>query len=165
MGWESSAVVGFDLGPLLQGQMRMWNQIIGYHDLWPKDGSLALVSLLSGGYKFALFLRCIGLVYLYIHFLPLRSYFYLLKHYLDLHITDTALNVSQSLYSCTVYTIMVLKTISPRLSGTVISEAIFCVYDNLKNWWMDLLNGNFVDSMLMTVDFWQWVHWSKYKLQ
>ena len=23
MGWESSGVVGFDLGPLLQGQMRL----------------------------------------------------------------------------------------------------------------------------------------------
>ena len=23
MGWESSSVVGFDLGPLLQGQMRI----------------------------------------------------------------------------------------------------------------------------------------------
>ena len=42
MGWESFGVVGFDLGPLLQGQ--------------------TMVHWLSGGYKFALVLRCIGLV-------------------------------------------------------------------------------------------------------
>ena len=41
MGWESSDVFRFDLGPLLQGK---------------NYGSLALVSFLSGGYKFALVL-------------------------------------------------------------------------------------------------------------
>ena len=39
MGWESSDVVRFDL-----------------------DGSMALVSCLSGGYKFAFVLHCVGLV-------------------------------------------------------------------------------------------------------
>ena len=29
MGWESSGVVGFDLGPLLQGQTRIVNLFIG----------------------------------------------------------------------------------------------------------------------------------------
>ena len=46
MGWESSDVVRFDF--------------------WPprsNDGSLALVSFLSGGYKVALVLRCVGLVF------------------------------------------------------------------------------------------------------
>ena len=44
MGWESFDVVRFDLGPSRSN-----------------DGSLAL-NCLSGGYKFALVLRCIGLV-------------------------------------------------------------------------------------------------------
>ena len=43
MGWESSDVVRFDLGP--------------------NNGSLDLVSCLSGGYKFASVLQCVGLVY------------------------------------------------------------------------------------------------------
>ena len=46
MGWESSDVFRFDLGPLSR----------------LNDGSLALVSCLFGGYKFASVLRCIGLV-------------------------------------------------------------------------------------------------------
>ena len=45
MGWESSDVVRFNLWPLLQGQ------------------TMALVSFLSGGYKFASVLRCIGPVF------------------------------------------------------------------------------------------------------
>ena len=45
MDWESSDVVRLDLWHLLN------------------DGSLALVSCLSGGYKFALILQCVGLVY------------------------------------------------------------------------------------------------------
>ena len=47
MSWESSGVVRFDLGPFSRSN----------------DGSLALVSCLFGGYKFASVLRCIGLVY------------------------------------------------------------------------------------------------------
>ena len=86
MGWESSGVVGLDLGPLLQGQTRIakvksaYNsliidprslqyetnsyEILGQEfsdvrfDLWPllqcqTVVSLALVSCLFGGYKFA----------------------------------------------------------------------------------------------------------------
>ena len=33
MGWESCAVVGFDLGPLLQGQMRIAKLKSGYNSL------------------------------------------------------------------------------------------------------------------------------------
>ena len=33
MGWESSAMVGFDLGPLLQGQMRTAKLKSAYNSL------------------------------------------------------------------------------------------------------------------------------------
>ena len=33
MGWESSGVVGFDLGPLLQGQMRTAKVKTAYNSL------------------------------------------------------------------------------------------------------------------------------------
>ena len=33
MGWESSGVVGFDLGPLLQGQMRTAQLKTAYNSL------------------------------------------------------------------------------------------------------------------------------------
>ena len=33
MGWESSGVVGFDLGPLLQGQMRIAKAKSAYNSL------------------------------------------------------------------------------------------------------------------------------------
>ena len=33
MGWESSGVDGFDLGPLLQGQMRIAKLKIAYNSL------------------------------------------------------------------------------------------------------------------------------------
>ena len=33
MGWESSGVVGFDLGPLLQGQTRIAKLISAYNSL------------------------------------------------------------------------------------------------------------------------------------
>ena len=33
MGWESSSVVGFDLGPLLQGQMRIAKLKSAYNSL------------------------------------------------------------------------------------------------------------------------------------
>ena len=33
MGWESSGVVGFDLGPLLQSQMRIGKGKSGYNSL------------------------------------------------------------------------------------------------------------------------------------
>ena len=33
MGWESSGVVGFDLGPLVQGQMRLAKHKSAYNSL------------------------------------------------------------------------------------------------------------------------------------
>ena len=57
--------------------------------------------------------------------------FSLLKHYLDLYISDTALKVSRSLTLCTVSLllyVMVLKTISPG-GGAWASLMLF-----LKNW-------------------------------
>ena len=47
MGWESSDVFRFDLGAPLSRS---------------NNDSLALVSCLFGGYKFALVLQCVGLV-------------------------------------------------------------------------------------------------------
>ena len=34
MGWESSGVVGFHLGPLVQGQMRTAKRNSGYNQAW-----------------------------------------------------------------------------------------------------------------------------------
>ena len=49
-----------------------------------------------------LLLNCpVLILYLYIHFLSLRHYLFYFKHYLELHITATALIVSRSLYSFT----------------------------------------------------------------
>ena len=50
--------------------------------------------------------------------------FSLFKHYLELYITDTALNVSRSLYFFTTISHGVEK-LFPRLWGTGISDAIF----------------------------------------
>ena len=93
MGWESSDVVRFDLEPLLQAQKRtvklkrVYNSFIidprglqyetNLQDIvgWESsdvrfappsrsnNGSLALVSCLSGGYRFASVLRYVGLVF------------------------------------------------------------------------------------------------------
>ena len=51
--------------------------------------------------------------------------FSLLKHYLELYITRTALKVSQSLYSFTTSISHVLENYFPRLWGTGVSDAIF----------------------------------------
>ena len=67
-----------------------------------------------------LLLSCLVLVlYLYIHFLSL------LKHDLNLYITDTALRVSQSLYCFTTSISRGVENYFPRLSGMGISDAIF----------------------------------------
>ena len=80
LGWESSDVVRFDLGALLQGQTRRGKvksaynplvigprglqcetnlyEIMGWETSRSNDGSLALVSCLSGGYKFASLHQC-----------------------------------------------------------------------------------------------------------
>ena len=57
--------------------------------------------------------------------------FSLLKHYLDLYITDTALKVSRSLYCFTTSISRGVENYFPKLSGTGISDAIFlliCMY-------------------------------------
>ena len=54
--------------------------------------------------------------------------FSLLKHHLDLNITDTALKVSRSLYCFTTSTSRGVENYFPRLWGTGISGAIFVKY-------------------------------------
>ena len=51
--------------------------------------------------------------------------FSLLKHYLELYITDTALKVSRSLYCFTTSIFHGVENYFPRLWGTGISDAIF----------------------------------------
>ena len=78
MGWESSAAVRLDLGPLHQGQTRtaklksaydlliIGPRVCNVKPTYRKSramnlflgGSLALVSCLSSGYKFTLVLQC-----------------------------------------------------------------------------------------------------------
>ena len=61
----------------------------------------------------------------YIHFL--RLLFSLLKHYLDLYISDIAVNVSQFLYCYTTSISHGVEKYFPRLWGTGISDAIFAL--------------------------------------
>ena len=91
MGWESFDVVRFELEPLLQHRTRtakpestlsllilevcnvkptqriLWTGNLLMLTFGPRSrsnvSSLALVSCLSGGYKFASVLRCVGLVF------------------------------------------------------------------------------------------------------
>ena len=51
--------------------------------------------------------------------------FSVLKHYLDLYISDTVLKVSQSLYCFTTSICHGVENYFPRLWGTGISDAIF----------------------------------------
>ena len=51
--------------------------------------------------------------------------FSLLKHYLELYITDTALKVSRSLYSFTSSIFLGVENFFPMLWGTGISDGIF----------------------------------------
>ena len=76
MHWESSGVVGFDLGPLLQGQMRTAKLKSAYNSLiiGPRGfGALSLQWI-----QFASVLRC-ARSSLNILFLSLRHYFLLLN--------------------------------------------------------------------------------------
>ena len=55
MGWESSGVVGFDLGPLFEGQMRtakleVWDGKLTYRKSWA--GNLLVWSDLTLGPSF-----------------------------------------------------------------------------------------------------------------
>ena len=54
--------------------------------------------------------------------------FSLLKHHLDLNITDTALKVSRSLYCFTTSISHGVENFFPRLWGTVISDATFFLH-------------------------------------
>ena len=51
--------------------------------------------------------------------------FSLLKHYLELYVTDTAVKVSRSLYCFTTFISHGVKNYFPRLWGMGISNAIF----------------------------------------
>ena len=51
--------------------------------------------------------------------------FFVLKHHLDLNITDTALKVSRPLYCFTTSISHGFESYFPRLWGTDISDAIF----------------------------------------
>ena len=55
--------------------------------------------------------------------------FSLLKHHLDLNITDTALKLSQSLYCFTTSISHGVENYFPRLWGTGISDAIFTFFE------------------------------------
>ena len=57
--------------------------------------------------------------------------FSLLKHHLDLNITDTALKVSRSLYCFTTSISHGVKIYFPSLWGTGISDAIFLLFIHL----------------------------------
>ena len=73
---------------------------IGFYSPVNKLYSVIIFSLLIN--IVILLLNCLVLIlHLYIPFLSLKKLFSLLKHYLDLNITDTALKVSRSLYSFT----------------------------------------------------------------
>ena len=60
MGWESSGVVRFDLGPLLEGQMRTVKLKSAYNLLI--IGPRGLVHCLYGGYNLHRFSDALGLV-------------------------------------------------------------------------------------------------------
>ena len=69
--------------------------------------------------------NCLVLVlYLYIHFLSLRCYFFYLNIIFELYITDIALKVSRSLYCFTASISLGVENYFPRLWGTGISDAI-----------------------------------------
>ena len=58
MGWESSGVVGFDLGPLLQGQMRTAKLKSAYNLLIIGPRGFGPLSLRSPWIQFASVFRC-----------------------------------------------------------------------------------------------------------
>ena len=62
MGWESSGVVGFDLGPLLEGEMRTAKLKSAYNLLLVLE---VLVHCLYGGYNLHRFSDALGLVLIF----------------------------------------------------------------------------------------------------
>ena len=65
MGWESSGVVGFDLGPLLQGQMRIAKLKSAYNSLIIGPRGFGALSL--RWIQFAWVLRCARSSFLYLN--------------------------------------------------------------------------------------------------
>ena len=77
MGWESSGVVGFDLGPLLQGQMRIAKLKSAYNLLI--IGSRGFGALSLRWIQFASVFRCARssfsiIIYMYFNFLVSCKY-------------------------------------------------------------------------------------------
>ena len=68
MGWESSGVVGFDLGPLLEGQMRTAKLKSAYNSLIIGPTGFGALSL--RWIQFASVLRCARSSYIYALFTP-----------------------------------------------------------------------------------------------
>ena len=77
-------------------------------------------------YSFMIFSFLINIVILLLKCVDLML-FSLLKHYLDLYITDTALKISQSLYCFTTSISYGVRKYFPWLWDTGISDAIFCL--------------------------------------
>ena len=75
MFWESSGVVGFDLGPLLEGQMRTAKLKSAYNSLIIGPRGFGALSL--RWIQFALVLRCprSSLYYICVHLLGLQQFF------------------------------------------------------------------------------------------
>ena len=72
--------------------------------------------------------------------------FSLLKHYLELYISHTALKVSRSLYIFITSISHGVENYFPRLWGTGISDATFCDFLCLLIKWNDLIDLRFGDN-------------------
>ena len=57
MGWESSGVVGFDLGPLLQGQTRIAKGKSAYNSLFIGPRCFLVVNQHIGNHALGIFWR------------------------------------------------------------------------------------------------------------
>ena len=78
MGWESSGVVGFDLGPLVQGQMRTAKLKSAYNSLIIGPRGFGALSL--RWIQFASVLRCARS-----SFFKSFTYFWVIYHMVKLH--------------------------------------------------------------------------------
>ena len=95
MRWESSGVVGFDLRPLLEGEMRTAKLKSAYNSLIIGPRGFGALSL--WWIQFASVLRCARSSFntSSLHALSFsETLFSLFKHCLDLYITDSPLKVS-----------------------------------------------------------------------
>ena len=71
MGWESSGVVGFDLGPLLEGQMRTAKLKSAYNLLIIGPRGFGALSL--RWIQFASVFRCARSSFFFINYIPRRK--------------------------------------------------------------------------------------------